>query len=111
MSLVRFELAEGVEAREPVRPGATFPVGTKVYAFLELGNEAGAPTALLVKFEREGAKPAKSLRLEVPTMERYRTQAFTVSTTKPGRYQCSVTTETGELVAQKAFEITEAAAP
>jgi hypothetical protein len=105
VSLVRFELAEGVQAREPVRPSAAFAAGSTVYAFLELANKEGAATALWVKFERDGAKPSKALRLEVPKMERYRTHAFTGNTSKPGTYRCTVSTENGQVVASKAFAI------
>ncbi len=112
LSVVRFELAEAVEAREPVRVGQSFAAGTKVHAFLELKNKDGEPTALLVQFERDGAaKKAKGLRLEVPKMERYRTHAFTGNTDKPGHYRCTVSSEDGKVVAQKEFDIVAATTP
>jgi hypothetical protein len=109
MSLLRFSFAQAIEAREPVGASDVYAPGSKVYAFLELANKHGAATALFVKFEREGERVAgPAVRLSVPTMARYRTQAYTSNTKKPGRYTCTISMEDGTVLLSKQFTIQEA---
>jgi hypothetical protein len=105
VNLVRFVLAARIEAREPVGQKTTFAPGERVYAFLELDNEKGEPFSLLVRFERDAGPRTTGLRLEVPRMKRYRTNAFSGNTSKPGTYHCIVTTEDGTTLAKQTFKV------
>ena len=104
LTVARFELASGVEAREPLGVAEQFAAGTRVYAFLELKN-AGEPLELVVTFERDGKVRSPGVALAVPVAKRHRTYAFFSHTKKPGRYRCIVTTKDGALVAEKSFEV------
>jgi hypothetical protein len=104
LSLTRFELATGVEEREPVGVGAEFAAGTKVYAFLDVNNASDA-TELVVTFEREGGSKSPGVTLNVPSGKRYRTYAFFSHTLKAGNYKCVITGKDGNVVAEKAFAI------
>jgi hypothetical protein len=105
VTMVRFVLAERIEAREPIGPKTTFAPGKRVYAFLELDNENGNPYSLIVRFERDGGPRGTGLRLEIPRMKRYRTNAFSANTSQPGTYRCIVTTEDGKIAAKQTFTV------
>ena len=103
-TLSRFELATGVEAREPVGTAESFSAGTKVYAFLDVANP-GEATELVVTFEREGGVRSPGVTLNVPSGKRYRTHAYYSFTSKPGVYKCIITTKDGAVVSEKSFEV------
>lgn len=103
-SLNRFELATGVEAREPVGAASEFSAGTRVYAFLDVQNPGDA-TELVVTFEREGGARSPGVTLNVPSGKRYRTHAFYSHTRAAGTYKCIVSTRDGTVVAEKTFQV------
>jgi hypothetical protein len=108
-SLNRFELATGVEAREPVGAASEFSAGTRVFAFLDVQNP-GADTELVVTFEREGGARSPGVTLSVPSGKRYRTHAFYSHTRAAGTYKCIVSTKDGTVVAEKTFAVSAAPA-
>lgn len=107
LKVARFELATGVDKREPTVIATTFESGQKVYAFLELKNKGGPETAVFVRFERDGSKPGQGIRLVVPATGRHRTFAFSASTKYPGTYRCVVTAEDGTVLMEKSYEVTK----
>jgi hypothetical protein len=104
VSLTRFEIATGVEEREPVGAAAEFAAGTKLYAFLDVKNPSDA-TELVVTFEREGGTKSPGVTLSVPSGKRYRTYAHFSGAKAAGTYKCTVTTGDGTVVAEKTFQI------
>lgn len=107
VQVVRFVLARDVKGREPVGESDYFPTGKeKIFAFVQLANEQGAPYALRVHFEpAEGPSTPYGVKLTVPTAPRHRTWAFTRVERAPGRYKAVLRTLDGQEIASREFVI------
>jgi hypothetical protein len=105
--IVRFVLATGIEAREPVGETDTFTTETeKIFAFVQLENADAAPYAVKVYWEKvEGPASLYGVKLEVPTAQRWRTWSWTRIRREPGHYRAVLRTPSGEEIASREFVI------
>lgn len=103
----RFVLATDVAAREPVGESEVFATDTpKIFAFVQVANEHGAPYAFRVHFESaDGPAFPYGVKLEIPTAARFRTWAFTRVQRSPGRYRAVLRTLDGKEIAHRDFVI------
>jgi len=106
----RLVIARGVEGREPVDPADSFnqAEAKRIYAFVEVRNRDRVASEIYVSFVKDGAPANAGVRLRVGASSRWRTWAYTRLATQPGRWRVTVRSGSGEELASKAFEITEA---
>jgi hypothetical protein len=107
----RFVLATDVKQREPVGESDVFSSDTpKIFAFVQLANEQGAPYAFRVHWEKldEAASPY-GVKLDVPTAAHWRTWSWTAIKRSPGRYKAVLRTLDGQEIASREFAIEEPA--
>jgi hypothetical protein len=109
----RLVIAKGVEAREPVSPASTFTQGEsdRIYAFVEVGNEDKAASAISVSFFRDGESDRGGVELRVGESPRWRTWAFTRLAKKPGKWHVVVRGPKGQELARDSFEVVAADKP
>jgi hypothetical protein len=107
--LIRFEVAKDIVDHEPVGVSTSFSQQTtpRVFAFLEVNNEAGKPFQLDVAFDPVAEDEVSTLlTLQIPSAKRWRTQVFMHSQTV-GKYRAVVVTESGDDLGGRAFEIVD----
>jgi len=107
IGLARLVVAGGVEGREPVEAGASFPRdGGPLYAFLEARNPTSEPLELEVAFEGPDGRSLGRIDLRIPaSVPRWRTWARTRRIGDPGDWRVIVRTTEGEVVGQTPFRI------
>lgn len=105
----RLVIAQGVQNREPVEPGNAFRAADtdRIYAFVELENEAQADSEVTVAFiPPGGGAPIGNVSLDVGPHPRWRTWAYTRGARKAGEWTAVVRSPSGEVLARTPFEIT-----
>ncbi len=102
----RLVVTSGIEGREPVAT-TSFAAGKKpVYAFVEMKNPTADEQRIVVTFEHQG-RSVGHVKLSVPAEQaRWRTWGRTHNVTTPGAWTAVVSTEAGDEIARKAFEVT-----
>jgi hypothetical protein len=104
----RLVLSRGVSGREPVATAGSFHAAEvdKLYAFVELANEAREPGEIAVAFIAPNGTVARRVTLEVGAEPRWRTWAFTRRPKPAGTWTAVVTSPSGRVLARTSFEIT-----
>jgi hypothetical protein len=109
LQVKRLVLAQGIKDREPVEPSTSFegPEAERVYAFVEVENLSDHEGEITVAFIPPGGGAAiGNVTLEVGSSPRWRTWAYTRGARKAGEWTAVVRSETGEVLAREAFEVT-----
>ncbi len=109
LQVKRLVLAQGVKDREPVEPSTSFQASEaeRIYAFVEVENLSDHEGEISVAFVPPGGgSPVGNVTLEVGSSPRWRTWAFTRGARKAGEWTAVVRSETGEVLAREAFEVT-----
>jgi len=109
LAVKRLVLAQGVKNREPVQVGRSFygPEAERIYAFVEVENKSDHEGEISVAFIPPGGGAAVgNVTLEVGSSPRWRTWAYTRGVQKAGEWTAVVRSETGEVLAREAFEVT-----
>jgi hypothetical protein len=108
LKVSRLVTARGVSGREPTGAATSFHAAglERVYAFVEITNDARAESEVVVAFSPPGGGPAHRVKLVVGAEPRWRTWAVTKRARTPGSWAVIVSTTSGRELARKAFEIT-----
>jgi len=108
LSVARLVLARDVIGREPVDAASSFRASEieRLYAFVELVNEAGVASAITVTFTPPGDAPPRRVVLRVGQKRRFRTWAYTKNPHIVGAWTVTVRELGGEALASASFEIT-----
>lgn len=109
LQVKRLVLAQSVKDREPVEPSTSFQASgaERIYAFVEVENLSDHEGEISVAFVPPGGgSPVGNVTLEVGSSPRWRTWAFTRGARKAGEWTAVVRSETGEVLAREAFEVT-----
>lgn len=104
----RLIVARKIDGREPVGVSRAFDgseVG-QVAAFVELANDAREATRIVMRFEPPSSPPF-DVPLEVGAAPRWRTWATTKRPLEEGTWRVRVLDDSGALVAQTTFEVSE----
>ena len=102
----RLEVATGVAGREPVGAAQSFSLSDddKLYAFVELDNQARAATHVKVTFVPPKGS-ATSVKLKVGEAPRWRTWAKRSVGKARGTWQVVVRDDDGHEIGRKSFEV------
>ncbi|HLM71810.1 MAG TPA: DUF2914 domain-containing protein [Polyangiaceae bacterium] len=109
LQVKRLVLAQGVKNREPVEASRSFygHEAERIYAFVEVENKSDHEGEISVAFIPPGGGAAVgNVTLEVGSSPRWRTWAYTRGAQKAGEWTAVVRSETGEVLAREAFEVT-----
>ncbi len=102
----RLVTATDVEAREPVEAAAVFGSLQRVYAFLEVSNDAAEATSLTVNFIGPSGQVRGGMVLAVPAESlRWRTWAYTERAEEHGLWRVEVRSDDGTLVGTLPYEV------
>jgi hypothetical protein len=107
VTIQRFVTASEIDKREPVDPTSTFgPHHDRVYAFVEVSNDAESDKSLFVHFIGPNAKVSGGIELEIPaSVPRWRTWAYTRHFDAPGLWRVEVRDAEGRLLGALPFEV------
>ncbi|AKF05170.1 DUF2914 domain-containing protein [Sandaracinus amylolyticus] len=106
----RLVLTRGIEGREPIDELDALELDERlerVYAFLDVANDADEARALTITFEREGGDEVTGhVDLEVPArVGRWRTWAFTRHIDRAGTWRVVVRDDAGRELASHTFDV------
>ncbi len=105
--LLRFVIARDVQSREPVDVASSFPVGEKLFAFVEIGNDPRTEGTITLGFERDGATSSPTpIELHHNHMPTFRTWAYQTPR-RAGRWYAVARTSEGEELGRVAYDVTE----
>jgi hypothetical protein len=109
LKVLRLVTARDVSGREPVGAATSFSAADleKVYAFVELANDARAESGIVVTFTPPAAGPQRIIKLDVGPQKRWRTWAVTRKARAPGTWAVSVADARGTVLARTSFTVTE----
>ncbi|MGB5265978.1 MAG: DUF2914 domain-containing protein [Polyangiales bacterium] len=107
LSIQRLVTAPEIERREPLAASSVFGVhDEKVYAFVEVRNDAEEDKTLRVHFIGPEGQVSGGIELRIPaSTPRWRTWAYTRHATLPGLWRVEVRSEDGTLVGALPFEV------
>jgi len=107
LTIERLVTAPAVERREPLAASSVFgPHDEKVYAFVEVRNDAEEDKTLLVHFIGPEGQVSGGIELRIPAATpRWRTWAYTRNANKPGLWRVEIRSEDGTLVGTLPFEV------
>lgn len=108
LRLKRIQFASSIESREPVDPEETFSAAQtdKLYAFLEISNEAKTESKITVTFIPPMGAHSK-VTLKVGDKARWRTWAQRKSPKAIGTWKVVVHDESGRELGHRSFDVTE----
>lgn len=99
-----------IENRQISDARSRFSRGTdaRVYCLVRIDNPERVPTGIYMAWERVDRESDESGRLmNVPAQPRYVTFGFTGTQGRPGRYRCTIRSQSRELLGSVAYELTE----
>lgn len=107
LRVVRFVVAKGVSGREPVGAATNFHSDDldKIYAFVELANDAKAEDQVEVVFTPTAGGTSHRVKLDVGPQARWRTWATSRKARATGAWTATVRTADGRVLASTKFEI------
>ncbi len=108
-SINKIVLAKGIDEGQPIEPGKTFSrADGMMFAFIYVENPAREETVVHVSWELADGPHWRGFPLSIPAKFRYRTVARTwTAPREPGIYKCVVSDETGTVLDEAEFQITE----
>jgi len=109
LKVTRLVVSKGVAGREPVGASTKFSAESteKLFAFVELANEAKMEGEVFVTFAPDGGGPSQKIKLDVGPEKRWRTWASSKKPRTPGGWTATVHTADGRMLARTTFEVTE----
>lgn len=109
LKVTRLVVSKGVAGREPVGASTKFSAEStdKLFAFVELANEAKMEGEIFVTFAPDGGGASQKIKLEVGPEKRWRTWASSKKPRTPGGWTATVHTADGRMLARTTFEVTE----
>jgi len=107
LTIRRLVTAPEVEHREPVAASSVFAGhDERVYAFVEVSNEAEEAKTLLVHFIGPDGHVSGGIELDIPgAVPRWRTWAHTKHAKKPGLWRVEIRSTDGSLLGAVPFEV------
>ena len=106
LRVTRFVVSRGVAGREPVGASSSFGSEVdKLYAFVELQNEAKAESEVFVSFQPPGGGRSQRVKLEVGPERRWRTWAVTRRLRAEGTWTAVVTSADGRELGRTSFQL------
>jgi hypothetical protein len=107
IAIQRLVTASEIDKREPVDPTSSFgPHHDRVYAFVEVSNDAESEKSLFVHFIGPNGKVSGGIELEIPaSVPRWRTWAYTRHFDAPGLWRVEVRDAEGSLLGALPFEV------
>lgn len=109
LKILRLVVSRGVTDREPFGPATSFSSAEveRLYAFVELSNEARIPSEVGVTFTSPSGVALQRVRLDVGSLKRWRTWASTRKARAPGVWSVAVSDADGNELARTSFTMTE----
>jgi hypothetical protein len=108
LSVKRLVVATGVNHREPEGAATLFRKGEidKIYAYVEVENDAKATEQITVSFEPPDGRVARgNVTLDVGSSPRWRTWAYTKNAVDVGSWTAVVKDASGRTLARQPFEV------
>ena len=107
IAIQRLVTASEIDKREPVDPTSSFgPHHDRVYAFVEVSNDAESEKSLFVHFIGPKGKVSGGIELEIPaSAPRWRTWAYTRYFDAPGLWRVEIRDAEGSLLGALPFEV------
>lgn len=107
VSIQRFVTTSAIESREPVTTSSVFGRhDERVYAFVEVSNEADSEKRLMVYFIGPDERVSGGIELRIPpTVPRWRTWAFTRNAKEPGSWRVEIRSIDGSVLGALPFEV------
>jgi hypothetical protein len=108
LKVTRLVVARGVNGREPVGAATSFSAESveKIYAFVDLQNDAKVESEVFVTFTPNGGGPGHRIKLDVGAEKRWRTWALSRKPRTPGSWTATVRDGGGKVLARTTFEVT-----
>ena len=107
LTIQRLVTTPKIKRREPLAASSVFGAhDEKVYAFVEVRNDAEEDKTLRVHFIGPEGQVSGGIELRIPaSTPRWRTWAYTRNATKPGLWRVEIRSEDGTLVGALPFEV------